>query len=145
MFNHYPVERESYDHRLKDDVEKIDLLSIQPKEQFFPPPYTYIIKPVQQQGGSPFHEQVQFMQNQSMPSFHEQAQFMPYENGPPVYEQAQQTPTSNAGFISYFYDEKGKRVYGKVFTTVSQVANAFQKVTPVVHQEGRLITSFGNQ
>src|SRR5690625_249972 len=142
MFNHYPVERESYDHRLKDDVEKIDLLSIQPKEQFFPPPYTYIVKPMQQQGGVPYHDSGQFAAYQSMPAFHEQAQFMPYENGPPVYEQAQQTPTSNAGFISYFYDEKGQMDYGKVFTTVSQVANAFQQVTPVVQQVGSLINSF---
>src|SRR5690625_35558 len=142
MFNKHQIYSGTHNRQLADHAEQRESMSFQPKQQFFPPPYTYIIKPVQQQGGSPFHEQVQFMQNQSMPSFHEQAQFMPYENGPPVYEQAQQTPTSNAGFISYFYDEKGQMDYGKVFTTVSQVANAFQQVTPVVQQVGSLINSF---
>lgn len=51
-------------------------------------------------------------------------------------------PPSQSSFMNYFYDDKGQIDYGKVINTVSQVAHAFQQVTPVFQQINSLINSF---
>lgn len=71
-----------------------------------------------------------------------QPQFMsPYSHQPPG---PMPKGNPNSSFLNYFYDENGQMDYGKVLTTVSQVANAFHQVTPVVQQINSLINSFRN-
>ena|SRR5690625_1339046 len=79
-------------------------------------PYDQFAKPIQPQMMAPFHQQ-----------------------SPNAFGN---NPMQNSSFINYFYDENGQMDYGKVITTVSQVANAFQQVTPVVQQINSLIKTF---
>lgn len=80
---------------------------------------------------TPYEQFQKPIQAQQMNSF--------YPGNPQMYGNI---PMQNSSFINYFYDENGQMDYGKVITTVSQVANAFQQVTPVVQQINSLIQSF---
>ncbi len=58
-------------------------------------------------------------------------------NGP--YSQAQQAPTKPPNPIMvHFYDENGQLDLQKMLSTVNQLANTFQQVTPVIQQIGSL-------
>lgn len=85
-----------------------------------PTPFSVYAKPAQPQNWPPFMQQ--------NPHFYPQQQ-----------QQAQQ-PTNS--LIAYFQDQNGQMDYGKMLTTVSQVANTFQQVTPVVQQISSIINSF---
>lgn len=54
----------------------------------------------------------------------------------------QQTPKPNNSLIAYFQDQNGQIDYGKMLSTVSQVATTFQQVTPVIQQINAIIKSF---
>lgn len=84
-----------------------------------------------QQPMTPYDQFQKPIQPQQIASF--------YPGNPQMYAAG---PQQNSSFINYFYDEHGQMDYGKVITTVSQVANAFQQVTPVVQQINSLIQSF---
>lgn len=65
-------------------------------------------------------------------------EWMEQMNGP--YPQAQQAQTKNPNpIMTHFYDENGQIDLQKMLSTVNQLANTFQQVTPVIQQIGSLI------
>lgn len=46
------------------------------------------------------------------------------------------------GFLTQFQDENGQMNFDKVLSTVSQLANTFQQVTPVIQQVSAMIKTF---
>jgi len=113
------------------------------RRQYMPPPYqgnpypyNYPPQAFQEQGWNqagvtPYSQFAKPIQNPSMGQY--------FQGGP---NPTGNHPGNSPGFINYFYDENGQMDYGKVINTVSQVANAFQQVTPVVQQINSLINTF---
>ncbi|WP_161493911.1 YppG family protein [Virgibacillus necropolis] len=56
------------------------------------------------------------------------------------YATFNQPPPSNV--LNYFQNKKGEVDFDKMLSTVGQVANTFQQITPMVKQVGSIMKSF---
>lgn len=113
----YPPQQPYYPY---DQQQQIPYHSPYPNEPVPPPtPFAQFAKPAQPQNWPAFMQQ--------NPNFF------------PQQQEAQQ-PSNN--LIAYFQDQNGQVDFGKMLSTVSQVANTFQQVTPVIQQISSMIKSF---
>lgn len=50
--------------------------------------------------------------------------------------------SSPSGFLNYFQDKNGEVDFDKMLSTVGQVANTFQQISPMVKQFGSIMKTF---
>lgn len=106
-------------------------------------PFEYFMKPEQptdwpismQQDNMNAYQQHYPMNNQYQP-----LQYQMNHQNPPQYSMNNQSQPP--GFLTQFQDGNGQMNLDKVLSTVSQLANTFQQVTPVIQQMGAMIKTF---
>lgn len=108
----------------------------------YAPHHTHVnqqVYPNQQQfqQGTPFDYFSKPEQPNQWPITHEQDH--PYFYPPP---QSFSNQSQSPGFLTQFQDENGQMNFEKVLSTVNQLANTFQQVTPVIQQVSAMIKTF---
>lgn len=114
----------------------------QPNQAYFPPshyqyPYQY------QQPNNPTMESpppvstpYEYFAKPQQPYQWEDYYSVPYQAGPPPNSWGQAPPS---GFANYFQDKNGQVDLDKMFSTVGQMANTVQQVSPIFKGIGSFI------
>lgn len=94
-------------------------------------PFEYYAKPTQPENwpfGTPSQQQQSYYQSQ--------------QQDPYFYQQQPQQPSTTAGILAQFQTAEGQMDVQKMLSTVGQLANTVQQVSPVIKEIGAMIRVF---
>lgn len=99
-------------------------------------PFEYFTKPLQPTEWPMYSEQENM--NYYPPPYSEQYQHLNQNQ----FQYQNQNQNSTPSFLTQFKDENGQMNFDKVISTVGQLANTFQQVTPVIQQVSAMVKTF---